>query len=270
MRLHLISLIEQIGAAFGRRAGQRRSSSVISVEARHPWRRPASRHLASVFGLFFLAGIVNAGPSFASGGPYVVDDHEIPAPGACQIESWASGGGTTDRIFVTAPSCTFESLPVLEVGMAVERSRASGDWATAVTPSLKASVVPLDRFGLGIGMAGSVGLDWTERRVTDVAVAGLFTVQPVEPMRIHVNLGYERDQVQRRDFAVWGVGAAFEPVENLAVIAEAFGRDRGRMGVQAGVRSTPLGVAFDFDLVVGRNLTDTSAIWLTVGAAVLF
>jgi hypothetical protein len=111
MRSYVISYFDQIGTAFGAGAGQRRSESVMPSETIDAQRRPAKRCLGASFAMICLAGLVNSGPAFAAGGPYVVDDYEVPAPGECQIESWASFGGGSDRIFVVAPSCTFAAAP---------------------------------------------------------------------------------------------------------------------------------------------------------------
>jgi len=254
----------------GAGAGQRKSESVKPPGTIYARRLSVGRGLVSGFAMLCLAGLVNSGSAFAAGGPYVVDDYEIPAAGTCQIESWASFGKKSDRIFVMAPSCTFESLSWLEVGFAVERSRSSGDWATTTAPVTKASIIPIDQFGVGMAVAGSVEYDWTERAISGATAAALFTFKPVERTLLNLNLGYERDQIERRDYAIWGVGATLEPVENLAFIAEVFGRHEGRAGIQAGVRPTLFDGRLDVDFVVGRNLSDTRAIWFTVGTALRF
>jgi hypothetical protein len=194
----------------------------------HP---PALRGLVFGFTVFLMAGFAHLGVANAAGGPYVVDDYEVPAPGECQIESWASFGGSGDRIFVAAPGCTFDAMPWIEVGFSVERLRSNGEWASAIAPALKASVIPIDRFGVGIGFATTVSYDWTARAVAGGTATALVTVERTERVRLNLNIGYERGQIDRRNDAVWGIGASIQPVDNLGFIAELFGRDRGHVGL---------------------------------------
>jgi hypothetical protein len=53
--------------------------------------------------------------------------------------------------------------------------------------------------------------------------------------------------------------------ENWTAIAEAFGRDRGRPGLQLGIRPTILDGRVDLDLILGRNLSERRANWVTLG-----
>ncbi|MFN4090457.1 MAG: hypothetical protein ACK4QW_15635 [Alphaproteobacteria bacterium] len=217
-----------------------------------------------------VAGLVRPDTAAAAGGPYVVDDAEIADPGECQIDAWASFGRSGDRILVAAPSCTFQAIPWVEFGLAVERARGDGEWATVVAPGLKTSIVPVDRFGVGIGLSAAFAYDLTDSTVDGGEGTALFTVEPTEGVLLNLNLGYKRNQIDRRHYVVWGVGGVFEPVDNVGFIAEIFGRHTGRAGYQAGIRPTLLDGQLDLDFVVGRNLTDRAATWITAGATLRF
>src|ERR1043166_1443463 len=62
------------------------------------------------------------------GGAYFVDDAEIGPVGSCEVESWASFAGNSDRIFVTNPACVFNLGHPVELGATYLRTRSDGVW----------------------------------------------------------------------------------------------------------------------------------------------
>jgi len=251
-------------------------ASALTFSCHLPFRSIAParpRVQARAFALLaMLAGAALAGASSAraAGGAYLVDDYEVLEPGQCQIETWATFARNRERSFVAAPSCTPAALPWLQVGVGFERSGMTGDWASASELTLKASIVPIERFGVGVGLAANLVYDHTERRKGGGSAIAIFTLEPIQRTRLHLNVGYERDHIAQRDFGLWGVGASIEPIDNLAFIAEASGRSDGQRVVQAGVRPTFFDGRVDVDFIVGRRFKVDPTTWFTVGAAIRF
>lgn len=85
----------------------------------------------------------------------------------------------------------------------------------------------------------------------------------------------ERDRVAERTQPLWRLGATWQVFESetlgeTSLIAEGFGSDRGRTGLQAGIRQTVHRGRIDLDLAVGCNLSDERATWLVFAVAARF
>ena len=211
-----------------------------------------------------------AGPAWAAGGPYVVDDSEIGDPGDCKVETWGSRSDTSDNLGVVSPACVFTALPMLELGLNAQRGRAGGAYETLVGPKMKASLVPIDQFGVGIGFMASAGYSTTQDRADSVLAFIPFTVTPVEELRLNLNLGWAWDRAAHRHFATGGVGAEWQMHPRLALIGEVYGQDAGRWAKQIGLRPTVIEKLLDLDLVYGRNIDGARSNWFTFGAIVKF
>lgn len=219
-----------------------------------------------------VAGAFSIGAAtavYAAGGPYVVDDFEV-TPGEAKVETWASFGDNADALYVVNPSYTLDALHGIELSAQLTRSHEDDDWGTALAPKIKATILSLDRYGVGVGfiMTGAYNLR-TDRTETYAAIVPL-TVEPIKNVRININLGWEHDQEAEKDLMVWGVGSDWQIRENLALIGEVFGRNEGRTGFQLGLRPTVLDDKIDLHLVAGRNITDATANWITVGLTLRF
>lgn len=206
----------------------------------------------------------------AAGGAYVVDDAVIVAPGECQVESWAAGGGNGDRTFVVSPACTLAALPAVEFAFQPQRVRVDGSWTTELGGQAKIGVLPMDRFGIGvaptIGVSHDASIDRTSRYFFNLPM----TVAPLDRLKVNLNTGWLREATPRQDFLTWGAGAEWMIAPPIMLIGEVFGRDKGRSGWQAGPRLSPFGEVLDLDLIVGRDLTGMPATWLTFGATIHF
>jgi opacity protein-like surface antigen len=215
--------------------------------------------------------ILVAPPAFAAGGAYAVDDSEVTEPGTCKADAWASFSDERERKFVVSPACTFSTLPFLEVSAAIERERsASREWSTGLGPKLKANLLPIEERGFGLAVAVGAGYATRTSRVDAWTAALLGSVEPMENMRVNLNLGWERDREADRDFLTWGAGADVGIAEGWTLIGEVFGKDRGRTSAQFGVRPTVWDGRMDIDLIYGRNLGDERAHWLTLGVTLRF
>jgi hypothetical protein len=209
-------------------------------------------------------------PAWAAAGPYVVDDSAIVEPGECKFEAWVSRSDTSDHLGVASPACTFAALPLFEIGLTALRGRAGGVYETLVGPKLKTELVPPERFGVGIGAMVSATYSLSQDRADGVVAFIPLTVEPIESLRISLNLGWGWDCPSHRHAATSGLGAEWQVHPRLAIIGETYGQDSGRWAKQVGLRPTLVENVLDLDVVYGRNIDGTRSNWATVGAIVKF
>jgi hypothetical protein len=231
----------------------------------------AGSRVRALLAAVLLAWLTLAGwTAWAAAGPYAVDDSAIGLPGECKLETWISRSDTGDHLAVASPACVFEAVPAIEFGLNGLRGRAGGVYQTLVGPKFKSELVPIERLGVGIGVmvsgAYSVSRDRPEAAVAFVP----FTVAPVEPLRVSLNLGWAWNRASHRHAATAGLGAEWRVHPRLVVIGETFGQDRNRWGKQIGMRPTLIEGLLDLDLTYGRNIDGTRSNWATVGAIVKF
>ncbi|MDW8444446.1 MAG: hypothetical protein RML45_09170 [Acetobacteraceae bacterium] len=246
-----------------------------------------------------LASLTAAQQAGAQGGPFLVDDAAVGAPGAAQVETVGrfSVNGARERVFSVRPGYTLDALP-LQLSLGVVRDGLSrGDdgpkrrfWGTALEPEAKLRLLDLDAHGR-VGLALKTGLSWRAsqqragasdedeaapfRRLESAFGLGIASFRLSEGLTVNLNAGVERDRLESRTQPLWGIGAGWTVLPETALgstrlIAEASGTDRGRAALQAGLRQTVFDDRVDLDLVVGRNLSDERATWLVFGLATRF
>lgn len=223
---------------------------------------------------FTLSGLAGAfalaltSPAFASGGPYAVDDAGIATPGKFKFETWLSLAGNDDLIFVASPGYVFEALPWIEFELTFENARRGDEWETTLAPAVKIALRDMDEDGVGVALSLGSGHAGIVRRADTVYAVVPVTVPVGERALVNLNAGIERDQATSQTEAVWGVGGQLL-FDRGELIAEAFGREGGTPGFQAGVRPYAFGGAA-LELAYGRNLDGNSANWLTIGLSFEF
>jgi len=211
-----------------------------------------------------------AAPAWAASGPYVVDDSEILDPGGCKLEAWASRGGTGDHLAVVSPACTFTALPPFELGVTFARGRADGVYDTLIGPKLKTSLLPIERFGVGVGFMVSGGYSTSLDRAESVTAFVPLTVVPVDALRLSLNLGWSWDRASHRHYSFSGLGGEWQLHPRLALVAEAYGLDSGRWGKQIGLRPTLIEDLLDLDLVYGHDIDGSRSDWFSLGGILRF
>jgi hypothetical protein len=222
-----------------------------------------------VYALLTLSSKVHA-----AGGPYVVDDGAINAPGECNVDVWYKSQRHQQSNHETEVSqdCTFKALPSVQFGATVSRSHDDGDRETQVSPKVKAQVFSDDDLGLEVALAAGANFALNRRHSFDGADLTLpMTYQPFEPLRLNVSTGWSHayDDGKQSHSWTWGAGVEYALAESLTLIAERFGHLGGGQGWQAGPR-LHLGKQFDVDLVVGRHLNNDREQWLATGATLRF
>jgi hypothetical protein len=210
--------------------------------------------------------------AWAAGGPYVVDDSSIDAPGECKVEAWASRSDMSDHLTVVSPACAVgASLPLpIELGLNAQRGRIGGAYETLLGPKAKIELLAPRPYGIGAGaLVGAAYL--TSRDHTDSVLFTVpFTTVPIESLRISFNLGWAWNRTAHRHAATGGIAAEWRVHERVTVTAETYGQNYGRWAKQIGVRLIAIEDVLDLDLVYGRNIDFAPSNWVTFGPILRF
>ena len=234
------------------------------------FRRCAAARAAGLRHLLLLVSICIGFDAFAADGPYVVDDSEIGGPGECRVESWGSRSDTRSWIAVVTPTCTFHALPFVELSVLAMGQWSPGSRGWNVGPKAKVSLVPIEKFGVGIGAAAGWTYSTADRRTGLAFVTAAFTAQPVEPLRLNANLGWAYHGEIRTHRLFYGAGFEWAAIERVSLIGEVFGFHGERAGFQAGLRPTLIKDTLDLDLVYGRNIDGSKSNWFSFGGILRF
>ena len=187
-----------------------------------------------------------------AGGHYIVDDAVILDKDTCHVEAWYGRGDSSNEEYVVFPACT----PVnnLQLGLAGIRFQEDGRWDTAVEFEAK-TLFREPRpgsYGVGLTVIKITGDTLTRYKGTEVLVP--LTMNPVEDLLLHYNLGwaYDRDD---RNAGLWGIAGDYGLNERFNLIAEVYGTHRGGTELQGGLRANiPVG---HVDLSYGRGRADS-------------
>jgi hypothetical protein len=226
------------------------------------------KNLLSLF-VLSLALLVSANRAEAAGGAFAVDDSEIGKPGDCKVESFGAFAGNHDFIGVVSPACVFQFWRPAEVGLAFERSRSGGEWATGVVLKGKTNIISVEERGFGVALSGGISYDITGHTTDAVFAAIPLSYKAAEQLLFNFNIGWSWDRTIDRHFLTWGVGFEYEFKGPFVLIGEIFGQDSENPAGQLGLRYK-LHEKADLDLIYGRNLTGEQANWVTVGLNLRF
>lgn len=210
----------------------------------------------------------------AAGGAYVVDDAAINSPGECNVDAWHKGSRHQGSQYqsVLSSACTFGALPGYQLGASFSREPGDGGAAQHLSPQLKTQLLSQPALGLAVALAASADVALDRRHAFDGASLTLpVTLQPVEALRLNVNLGrvYAYDQAEHSNHWSWGGGIEYAAADALSLLAERFGERHADSGWQAGPR-LHLGPALDLDLLLGRQLNAERDSWLVAGFSLRF
>jgi hypothetical protein len=202
----------------------------------------------------------------AAGGAHVVDDAEVEDAGLCHLELWAIRFGRPRADLINAaPACTFAALPRLELGGAVSQIWADGEKELSFGPAVKVNMVPVSA-GVGVGLAAALGFTDRKDRAETASLLVPLTTDLSRQLRLNVNLGWVWTRTDPEPHsAFWGAQLNWDVRDDLALMGEAFGRDRGRPGYQGGVRWVTLGGTLDVDLLAAHRLDGVARYAFTLG-----
>ena len=210
----------------------------------------------------------------AAGGAYVVDDGAINAPRECNVDLWHQSarhkGSNHDNVIASA--CTFNQLPWLQLGAALQRQYADGSGETQVNPQIKVQLLNRQDLGLQLALAGSAR--WARRRAHGFDGGDLslpVTFNATDSVRLHLNVGWAHayDDSEQNHRSTWGIASEYDLTQRLTLIAQRYGEQGGEQGWQGGPR-LHAGQHLDLDLIVGQCLTKGCGRLLTTGATFRF
>jgi hypothetical protein len=231
------------------------------------------------------AALLTTRPADAAGGAFIVDDVEIAKPGECKVESWAQAASNRDFNAVTSPACVVKLGIPVELGAALQRSRADDAWGTSGTLKAKTNIIPVTNHPFGLGIEGAVSWDLLTGANTGGTIFVPVTIQLNDAFRVNLNGGWQYDNVNKINYAVWGAGFEWNFAKPFTLIGEVFGQ-AGRLPPvddgdppapnaivqprsQLGVRYTPID-NIDVDVIWGHNITGENAHWFTLGLNLRF
>lgn len=219
-----------------------------------------------------------ASPATAAGTAFGVDTAEVSDPGNCKVEAWSSRANnqTHDWLATVNPACVIQAFTPTEVSVQITRSRFDSEWATTLSPKVKAKLVPTAIGSFGFAAAAGGTYDATADELSTVFAYIPATLRLSEVFRINVNAGWQRDNAANRDFATYGLGFDWRITQTVIFTGETFGLigDAGsvfetRPRYQAGLRYRPVD-QFSLDVIYGRNINGENADWITVGTTIRF
>jgi hypothetical protein len=214
-----------------------------------------------------LVCLFSTGPAFAAGGAHVIDDAAVETPGTCHLESWVTGSSSGQGLVYSAPACTRAAWPNLEIGGFVSHgwTRTSDDTLIGLSPKL---MLRSEERGIGIGIAGSAGLDADRGRFEQASLIVPVTIPAGKRLRFNVDGGWQWSRSSHSHDLFVGGQAEFALRPTLGLMAETFTRDRGKAGGQAGIRWTPGKGRIDVDWLIGRYVDGTTPTAVTIGITV--
>lgn len=201
--------------------------------------------------------------AWAAGGAHVVDDAEVETPGVCHAENWLTDLQSGRGLLNVSPACTPRSLPFVEIGGAVQHGWGNDSSQTLAGPAFKFALRRVDR-GIGLGLGLSAAVDLGSGRIENATALLPVTFDLSSRVRVNLNVAYQWVRTGNPHPFFAGAQIDFRASRTISLMAEAFGRDRGRLGLQAGLRWTPR-PRVDIDFLAGRYVDGRSARALTLG-----
>lgn len=234
----------------------------------HPRAPGFGRRAGWTLGLLaFLSLSLAAQSAQAAGGPYVVDDADVVDPGSCELEAFHARRGGDASVFSVAPVCT---LAGVEWTLGLTRARIDGEREDGVELSAKRLLRPVETGGVGVALAAGIGRGLSGGSLAEGFVNLPVTWEPVEALRLHLNLGTAYAREDRSWVATGGVGFDWTLTDRLNLLGEHFRDGDGLSGWQLGLRPALVEDRVFLDLTWARDIDDIDGDWWTVGVVVAF
>ena len=203
----------------------------------------------------------------AAGGPHVVDDSEPETPGVCHFETWVSqflsGGGYVNE----SPACTPAKIPWLQLGAAYQHFWGSTFNGPIFGPAAKINFRHEDS-GLGVGLGLNSGVNLQTGGLATASTLMLLTVPIGDRVRFNFNAGWSYVSNDSPNSFFYGGQFEAEVGGDILLMIEAFGRATDSRGAQMGLRYTPHGGPFDFDLLVANYFGAVNTQVVTFGVTI--
>jgi len=200
--------------------------------------------------LVILFSLLAAGTAWA-GGHFDIDDAGTLDPGQCQYEIWGGrfGADPSTSTLHFGPAC---GVGPVELGLNFERDAANGDHAFAVGPQIKWNFYgrePDAKLSAAVFLSAAFDVDHGGKTGGQFALP--VSWNPIEPLWINFNLGYDWLPVTGTRSGRGGLQGDWTLNDKVSLIAERF-RSFGLWSTRAGVRwsLTPL---ISIDTSVARS-----------------
>lgn len=202
--------------------------------------------------------------AYADGGAHVVDSADTEDAGYCHLENMLTSYDKGLRTLTLAPACTPSSLPHIEFGGVVNYQWGEGA-EVSLGPSLKLNLRDTAR-GLGIGLIADGEFGLHSGRVEALNLIIPFTVPINDKASVNFNSGWSYAYGHKyRDQLFIGAQVNITLAPDVVGMAEVFSYWHERPGGQFGLRWTPRGGHYDFDLLAGRYLDSDRRHAITIG-----
>ena len=171
----------------------------------------------------------------------------------CQVEAWSDRSReSTQGWFV--PACNFGANIEWQVGFGRAREEGASRFSESYAQGKTVFKAIEDDSPWGVGLV--LGVIRRPRQAARRGWDNPYAIVPVSAARgealVHVNVGWSRDAEASRDVTLWGLAFEAPPVGAVTPLAEAFGENRERPFLRAGVRISLLKeeMGVDLDLTV--------------------
>ncbi len=206
--------------------------------------------------------------------PMVTDDARIVDAKSCQVESWVKRNQESVEAWAL-PACNPPGN--LELTFGGTRTWFRGDNSAFTDHVVQAKTIfrPLEPNGLGVGLAVGT-IRHPHREIAPGWPGDYYAYVPISKSFaddfwvVHVNAGAVRKRDERRTQGTWGLGNEIKMRDDLILIPEIFGNDRGRPLYQAGLRFWAVKDRVQIDTTYGNRLVSGNAErWISVGLRLL-
>lgn len=229
---------------------------------------PGLGRLIALLPLQILAFVVPSSAAWSAGGAQIVDDSEVVDPGTCQLETWLTGFDGGGGYANATNTCTLASLPRFEFGLQFQHYWY-GQMSTSdqlLGPALKLNLIPEDK-GVGLALEFNGGVNMRTGDLTLATMLLPVSIPLSDKARINLNAGWSYIHSAQFPNALF-YGAQIESKigwEEVSLMLEVFGRERGFTGTQVGLRWRPNDGPLEFDLLAGSFFDTVNAKFFTVG-----
>lgn len=185
-----------------------------------------------------------------AGRPLTTEDASVLEDKRCQLEAWVDRGHDVTQAWL-APACNFGGGIEWQAGGARLRAEGSTRFSEAYLQAKTLFPAPADspwRAGIVVGVTKRL-LNERHRGFHHPYVTIPVSVE-VGEATIHATGGWSHNREASRNLATWGFAAEAPLSEMLTVVGEAFGQNRERPFLRAGVRLSLVKEILDLDLTV--------------------
>ena len=216
-----------------------------------------------VVAAFLLAGL--SLPAIAAR-PLATEDASVLEGKRCQLESWIDRSRVETQTWFV-PACNFGANVEWQAGFARGHAEGASRFAEAYAQA-KSAWGSLEGDGFAFGAVAGVirrPMAETARGWENPYLIALFS-RKLGSTFVHVNAGWSRDRDERKDSATWGVALESSVSGAITLLGEAYGADREKPFLRAGIRYTAIAGLLDLDAsIVSRPGGDRSDRLISIG-----